>query len=265
MSCHQTSKSAVFTIMAVCIGSALAIGEASSHPVQTVIATATDGSGDVTQRAAKKISLAIGEEIGDFTVTHIEEAEAPTGYNGTEYTVRSGGGKTYKCKIMESSKVGKIFTLGMGSGADAMCSEFSGGSGKRVASVSEPKRATGGGKAGDAAGGMEGAAGTITITDRAAKKISLAIGEEVGSFTVSHQEEAEAPTGYNGMEYTVHTGGGKTYKCKIMESSKVGKIFTLGMGSGADAMCTDFTKGSAGKGKTNAPACNALLRAAGKC
>ena len=265
MSSHQAAKSMASTILAVCIGSALVIGDASSHPAQTVVASATDGSGDVTQRAAKKISLAIGEEIGEFTVTHMEEAEAPTGYNGTEYTVRSGGGKTYKCKIMESSKVGKIFTLGMGSGADAMCTEFSGGSGKRAAGAPAPKRTTGGAKTAGAVEGMEDGAGSITISDRAAKKISLAIGEEVGSFTVSHQEEAEAPTGYNGMEYTVHTGGGKTYKCKIMESSKVGKIFTLGMGSGADAMCTDFTKGSRDKGKTNAPSCNALLKASGKC
>ena len=50
-----------------------------------------------------------------------------------------------------------------------------------------------------------------------------------------------------------------------MESSKAGRIMTLGMGAGADALCTDFTKGSKDKGKTNSASCNALLRAAGKC
>lgn len=97
------------------------------------------------------------------------------------------------------------------------------------------------------------------------KKISRSIGEEVGDFRITKQESTEAPTGYNGMEYTVKTNSGKTYKCEILENSTVGKIFTWGMGSGSDAMCTDFTKGSKDRGKTNKANCNDLLRAAGKC
>jgi hypothetical protein len=61
------------------------------------------------------------------------------------------------------------------------------------------------------------------------------------------------------------TNGGKKFKCDILEPSKLGKIATWGMGSGAGAMCTDFTKGSSDKGKTNAASCNQLLKAAGKC
>lgn len=101
--------------------------------------------------------------------------------------------------------------------------------------------------------------------ERAAKKISIAIGEEVRDFTIAHQEGIEAPTGYDGTQYTVRTNSGKTYKCEILEPSGVGKIFTWGMASGAGAMCTDFTKGSKDKGKTNKASCNALLQAAGKC
>lgn len=101
--------------------------------------------------------------------------------------------------------------------------------------------------------------------DRAARKISVAIGEEVRDFTITHQEGIEAPTGYDGTQYTVRTNGGKTYKCEILEPSGVGKFFTWGMASGASAMCTDFTKGSKDKGKTNKASCNALLQAAGKC
>lgn len=101
--------------------------------------------------------------------------------------------------------------------------------------------------------------------ERAARKISSAIGEEVPDFTITHQQSVEAPTGYDGTQYTVKTRSGKTYKCEILEPSGVGKFFTWGMASGASAMCTDFTKGSKDKGKTNKASCNALLQAAGKC
>jgi len=100
---------------------------------------------------------------------------------------------------------------------------------------------------------------------KAMKKISMAIGEEIGNFTIAGQQEVEAPTGYNGTQYTVKTKAGKTYKCEILEPSGLGKVATWGMGSGAGAMCTDFTKGSKDKGKTNKASCNPLLQAAGKC
>lgn len=100
---------------------------------------------------------------------------------------------------------------------------------------------------------------------RAAKKISMAIGEEPSGFTIASQQPVEAPTGYNGTQYTVKTRSGKTYKCEILEPSGLGKAMTWGMASGAGAMCTDFTPGSKDKGKTNKASCNDLLRAAGKC
>lgn len=102
-------------------------------------------------------------------------------------------------------------------------------------------------------------------SNQAEKKISMAIGREIGNFTITNSQATEAPTGYNGMQYTVKTNDGATFKCEILEPSGLGKVATWGMASGAGAMCTDFTKGSSDIGKTNNASCNALLRAAGKC
>lgn len=100
---------------------------------------------------------------------------------------------------------------------------------------------------------------------KAEKKISMAIGSEIGNFKITNSQATEAPTGYNGMQYTVKTDDGSTFKCEILEPSGLGQVATWGMASGADAMCTDFTRGSSNIGKTNNASCNALLRAAGKC
>ncbi len=214
----------------------------------------------VTDKAMKKISKAIGEEIADFTVTAQERVDAPTGYKGTQYTVMTNGGTKFKCEILEPSKLGKIATWGMGSGADAMCTEFS-SSGSDKTSKTKTRNEASGASASAAPAAVEPA----PVTDKATKKISMAIGEEIGDFTVTAQEPTDAPKGYKGTQYTVMTNGGKKFKCDILEPSKLGKIATWGMGSGADAMCTDFTKGSSEKGKTNAASCNQLLKAAGKC
>ncbi len=115
------------------------------------------------------------------------------------------------------------------------------------------------------ASGTGNASTSGEASNKAEKKISMAIGQEIGEFTIAGQQEVEAPTGYNGTQYTVKTNDGKTYKCEILEPSGVGQAFSWGMASGADAMCTDFTKGSKSQGKTNESSCNALLRAAGKC
>lgn len=99
----------------------------------------------------------------------------------------------------------------------------------------------------------------------AQKKISMAIGQEISDFTITSQSSVDAPAGYDGTQYSVKTAAGKTYKCEILEASGFGKVITFGTASGASAMCTDFTKGSAEAGKTNAASCNALLKAANRC
>jgi hypothetical protein len=72
--------------------------------------------------------MAIGREVGKFAVTHRQEVEAPAGYVGTRYTVKTQAGETYKCEILEPSGLGKFATWGMASGADAMCTNFTEGS-----------------------------------------------------------------------------------------------------------------------------------------
>ena len=114
-------------------------------------------------------------------------------------------------------------------------------------------------------GSSAGAAKPAADNSKAEKKISMAIGQEVGGFSITEQQKTDAPAGYDGTQYTVKTKAGKTFKCDILEPSGFGKAISFGMTSGVNAMCTDFTKGSADQGKTNKASCNALLKAAGKC
>lgn len=100
---------------------------------------------------------------------------------------------------------------------------------------------------------------------KAEQKISMAIGQEVGTFSIASQQRIESPGGTDATQYTVKTKAGKTFKCDIFEPSGFGKVMSWGMASGSSAMCTDFTAGSADQGKTNKASCNALLKAAGKC
>ncbi|MGB4116107.1 MAG: hypothetical protein WBK51_06135 [Polaromonas sp.] len=100
---------------------------------------------------------------------------------------------------------------------------------------------------------------------KAEQKISMAIGQEVGTFSIASQQKIESPGGTDATQYTVKTKTGKTFKCDILESSGFGKVMSFGMAGGSSAMCTDFTVGSADQGKTNKASCNALLKAAGKC
>jgi hypothetical protein len=217
---------------------------------------------EVGDKAARKISMAIGEEIGDFVVTTQEQVESAAGSNATQYTVRTSGGRHYKCQIIEPSRMGKFFSFGTASGADALCTEFGGSNGNGTRTANAP-----GGMGG--MGGNSGArpepVAAVAISDKAAKKISMAIGEETDRFVVTRQEDVDASAGMKGTEYTVRTNGGKTYKCQILEPSGLGKLVTFGTAGGADALCTDFTKGSRDQGKTNQANCNALLRAAHKC
>lgn len=101
--------------------------------------------------------------------------------------------------------------------------------------------------------------------NKAEQKISMAIGQEIGTFSIASQQKIESPGGTDATQYTVKTKAGKTFKCDILESSGFGKVMSFGMASGSSAMCTDFTAGSKDQGKTNQASCNALLKAAGKC
>lgn len=235
----------LFLLLAGGVANAAAAGAAD--PVQ---------AGD---KATRKISMAIGEEVDDFVVTAREDVESAAGSNATRYTVRTSGGRNYKCQIIEPSRAGKIFSFGTAAGADALCTEFGGSSVDKARTTNAP-----GVKVGSSGTRPEPAA-AIAISDKAAKKISMAIGEDIDRFVVTRQEDVESSVGMKGTEYTVRTDGGKTYKCQILEPSKLGKLVSFGTAGGADALCTDFTKGSRDQGKTNQANCNALLRAAHKC
>ena len=114
-------------------------------------------------------------------------------------------------------------------------------------------------------GGASPTADSREDEGKAATKISMSIGEETKNFSITDKQSVDAPTGYNGTQYTVKTRTGKTFKCEILEPSGFGRAMTWGMASGASAMCADFTPGSKSQGKTNQASCNALLKAAGKC
>lgn len=116
--------------------------------------------------------------------------------------------------------------------------------------------------------GASGKADNVVDTganSKAAQKISTAIGVDSSAFSITNQQKIEAPMGLEGLQYTVKTNAGKTYKCEIMEPSGFGKAMTFGTGTGSYAMCTNFTPGSKEQGKTNSASCNALLKAANKC
>ncbi len=83
---------------------------------------------DDKSKAEKKISMAIGEETSNFTIVGQQKVDAPAGYDGTQYSVKTKAGKTFKCEILEPSGFGKAITFGTASGASAMCTDFTKGS-----------------------------------------------------------------------------------------------------------------------------------------
>jgi len=101
---------------------------------------------------------------------------------------------------------------------------------------------------------------------KAERKISQAIGEEIGAFKiVSRAEGDSAPAGFSEGVYTILTNTGVKYKCSILEPSGFMNAMSFGGAGSAGAMCTNFTAGSKDQGKTNKASCNELLKAAGKC
>ncbi|QND79589.1 hypothetical protein H4W19_14745 [Pseudoxanthomonas mexicana] len=259
MKCNAATKMVLFLLLAGG-GACLSSADARNGGARTDagVPGGTDGI-NVDDKATRKISLALGEEIDDFIVTGQEDVESAAGTKATRYTVRTSGGKNYKCQIIEPSRAGKLFSFGTAAGADALCTEFSG---SNVNQTPTARNST-------AKGALSNPGSQppvpVTVSDKAARKISMAIGEDTDRFVVTKQEDVESSAGTKGTEYTVRTDGGRTYKCQVLEPSRLGKLISFGTAGGADALCTDFTKGSPDRGKTNQANCNALLRAAHKC
>lgn len=110
------------TIAALLVPLSTAFYGCASSPSESSVATRNNS------QAEKKISMAIGQEIADFSIVNQVNTDAPMGYVGTQYTVNTKNGKTYKCEILENSGFGKVITFGTGVGAGAMCTDFTKGS-----------------------------------------------------------------------------------------------------------------------------------------
>lgn len=100
----------------------------SSEPSESSSKSEKKAASEDMGKAIQKISMAIGMETNGFSITSQQPIDAPGGYNGTQYTVKTSSGKTYKCEILEPSGFGKAMTWGMASGASAMCTDFTPGS-----------------------------------------------------------------------------------------------------------------------------------------
>lgn len=92
------------------------------------------------------------------------------------------------------------------------------------------------------------------------QRTSMAIGREVGSFTITDRSEESGGR----VNYVARTKDGAVYKCYLYSPTGFQRAMTLGMTPNSDALCTRF-------GTSGAPApapsgsCNALLKAAGRC
>lgn len=256
----------VLLTIAGATGAAMAAGKKAA-PAEAPPAEAAAAPAEVDAKTLRKLSMGIGEEVGDFTVIGQQEVETGAYYT-TEYTLLTNDGRKYKCEIMESSKFAKVMSWGMGSGGSgAMCTAFSskGAASRPAASGAGASKKASGARETGPAPEAKSSSTAVTADAKTLRKISMGLGLEASEFKVTGQQEVETGAFYT-TEYTVHTNDGRKYKCEIMESSKFAKVMSWGMGSGGSgAMCTDFTKGSKDKGKTNQAACNQLLRAAGKC
>lgn len=87
----------------------------------------SNSSGD-TAKAQQKISMAIGQETSQFTITSQQKIDAPMGQNGAQYAVQTKAGKSYKCDIYEPSGFGNVVMWGAAVGSSAMCTDFTKGS-----------------------------------------------------------------------------------------------------------------------------------------
>ncbi len=118
---------------------------------------------------------------------------------------------------------------------------------------------------------LSGCAATID-QDGLEQRTAQALGRSVGQFTISDRSEE---TGGR-INYTVQTQDRKTYRCYLYGATGFQRAMSFGQTPHSDAICTPTVAGQAGAasrgsaGAVPAPqgegrACNALLRAAGRC
>ena len=117
---------------------------------------------------------------------------------------------------------------------------------------------------------LAGCATTIT-QDGLEQRTAQAIGRPVGQFTITDRSEETAGR----INYTVNTRDGAVYRCYLYGATAFQKAISFGQIPHSDAVCTAMTGGKGGSGNPGpaptspspgaAGACNALLRAAGRC
>ncbi len=102
---------------------------------------------------------------------------------------------------------------------------------------------------------VAGCASVAVNNDAIEKNTASALGLEKGSFTISNREDDGIKT-----SYLVKTNAGTKYTCYVTGTvSVVGRVVS-------DAICTEMNKsGNQPSGSGTSTACNALLKAAGKC
>jgi hypothetical protein len=114
---------------------------------------------------------------------------------------------------------------------------------------------------------------TATISqDRLEQRTGQAIGRTVGQFTITDRSEERGGR----INYTVNTRDGAAYRCYLYGATGLQNAVTFGQTPHSDAICIAMTNGQRGNGNERAAAtgqpgrstggaCNALLRAAGRC
>ncbi|MES2946422.1 MAG: hypothetical protein V4772_26440 [Pseudomonadota bacterium] len=108
---------------------------------------------------------------------------------------------------------------------------------------------------------VSGCAATIG-QDGLAQRTSLAIGREVGSFTISDQR----PDTGGRIDYSVKTKDGAQYRCYMYSATGFQSVMSFGQIPHSDAICTKMGPGAAPAEAAKTPStCNALLKAAGRC
>ncbi len=91
------------------------------------------------------------------------------------------------------------------------------------------------------------------------QRTASALGRSVGQFTISDQREV----GGGRIEYTATTVDGVRHACELYSATRFQQTMSFGQTPHSSALCTPMDRGAATA--SPAPACNALLKAAGRC
>ena len=118
---------------------------------------------------------------------------------------------------------------------------------------------------------LAGCAATIS-QDGLEQRTAQAIGRTVGQFAITDRSEEAGGR----INYTVNTRDGAAYRCYLYGATGLQNAVTFGQTPHSDAICTAMASGQRGSGneapavtgqggRSAGGACNALLRAAGRC